>query len=366
MSTPADVNDESSQSPSGTTSFVYPVRSLLSGLRRRSHEGVSKAECSRGTEHGEGTPENEVQCTESLAGVFQQLCDMALPVNIIFPDKLGEVTLNDPSGSCLPGTDSAASTSKPKRKKHRAPNFRDFADDEDPLQLRTFATNPTISVMSHEHDDAGVNTLFVEGPTGEPVEYTPPDPDPADDEGVSYNRRHPPQLSDVAADAFADVTTPSTLDPTLSQGSYEPPSNFSQSGIVHLGPASSRSHSAGSNRGRSSRNSGHSSDTANKDMMMKGRPDSMSGSEAASGAGSGSMAGSGTTSSSEGPRITFRYQHMEDDEGHHLIVGREGKLTRCEDEVCVFLIPWALVTEHVLPAYSNSWGSAGIRSVDCT
>ncbi|KIP01296.1 hypothetical protein PHLGIDRAFT_507654 [Phlebiopsis gigantea 11061_1 CR5-6] len=46
------------------------------------------------------------------------------------------------------------------------------------------------------------------------------------------------------------------------------------------------------------------------------------------------MSGSGTSTSasSAGPHITFRYQHMEDEEGHHLIVGREGKLTRCEDE----------------------------------
>ena len=42
---------------------------------------------------------------------------------------------------------------------------------------------------------------------------------------------------------------------------------------------------------------------------------------------------SGAGSGSEGPHVTFRYQHIQDDDGHHLIVGREGKLTQCEDEV---------------------------------
>ncbi|EKM49752.1 uncharacterized protein PHACADRAFT_106758 [Phanerochaete carnosa HHB-10118-sp] len=61
---------------------------------------------------------------------------------------------------------------------------------------------------------------------------------------------------------------------------------------------------------------------------------SASDSQSASGSAvlSSSNKSTGTGASSEGPHITFRYQHIEDEEGHHLIVGREGKLTRCEDE----------------------------------
>ena len=49
-----------------------------------------------------------------------------------------------------------------------------------------------------------------------------------------------------------------------------------------------------------------------------------------------SAVGSESTSS-DSPQATFRYQHVEDENGHHLIVGREGTLTRCEDEVRVSL-----------------------------
>ena len=31
--------------------------------------------------------------------------------------------------------------------------------------------------------------------------------------------------------------------------------------------------------------------------------------------------------------VTFRFEHREDGDGHHVVIGREGKLLRCEDEV---------------------------------
>jgi len=32
------------------------------------------------------------------------------------------------------------------------------------------------------------------------------------------------------------------------------------------------------------------------------------------------------------PIVTMRFEHREDENGHHILIGREGKLTRCEDE----------------------------------
>jgi hypothetical protein len=50
----------------------------------------------------------------------------------------------------------------------------------------------------------------------------------------------------------------------------------------------------------------------------------------------GRSGGSTSTSrypSNDDPLVTFRFEHREDDDGHHVVVGREGKLSRCEDEV---------------------------------
>lgn len=245
----------------------------------------------------------------------------------------------------------AASSSKsgPKRKKHRHPNFRDFPEGENPLNPRSFTSNT--NTMYHCDDSESVNTLFTQGPAGEPVEYTREDllsPDEGD-----YNPRHPPHVSEIIEDALTETTAVAVLDPYVDSPSA--PSNFSQSGIVHLAPIDpslSRSRSIGSLRGRSP--SSAPLDSIDRDMnivhLPSTNPDtavstaaSLSGSGSGSGSASADESGkSSSGSSSEGPHITFRYQHMEDENGHPLIVGREGKLTKCEDEVSdAYFIPSA-------------------------
>ena len=239
-----------------------------------------------------------------------------------------------------------------KRRKHRKPNFRDFTLGEDPLLPRSFTTNPLTSAMHHSAANS-VNTLFAESSTGEPVEYA--DYDSQDDsEDSDYNPRHPPQLSEVAAEAFADFTTASTLTPHTEEPLPAPvPSNFSQGGYVHLPPLDSpppRSRS-GSSRGRERRDSGNQSfspsgrleavDQLDVVQLPSTRPDSVASGSGSASAGSVSGSGKSTSGSSEGPHITFRYQHIQDEDGHHLIVGREGKLTQCKDEVRPLLFAYA-------------------------
>jgi hypothetical protein len=49
--------------------------------------------------------------------------------------------------------------------------------------------------------------------------------------------------------------------------------------------------------------------------------------------GSGSESASGSDASDASQFLTVRFQHVQDEHGNHVIVGREGKLARCEDEV---------------------------------
>ncbi|KAG8853487.1 Light-sensor Protein kinase [Serendipita sp. 411] len=39
-----------------------------------------------------------------------------------------------------------------------------------------------------------------------------------------------------------------------------------------------------------------------------------------------------TSSNQTGPLVTMRFEHTEDENGHHILTGREGNLTKCEDE----------------------------------
>ena len=243
-----------------------------------------------------------------------------------------------------------------------------------------------------------------------------PEPGPDTSGDANYNPRHPPHLSEVVAEAFTDghdamiLGAPSgppdpVQTPLPPPSDSEAPSNFSQSGIVHLppiddrsespfssgapssgrrfSPLASRSHSThgsagplqrriltGSSNGPSrppsnpassslersdSRISGSDSRMSGSDSRMSGSDSRISGSDSrisgsdsklsgsdsrVSGSGTDSRV-SGTTDSritgssrGTGAHMTFRFQHVENEDGHHLILGREGQMTRCEDEVC--------------------------------
>ncbi|CDO69279.1 hypothetical protein BN946_scf185042.g181 [Trametes cinnabarina] len=207
-----------------------------------------------------------------------------------------------------------------------------------------------------------------------------------------YNPRHPPHLSAAAADAFADVTSssmlipkavaeeqarfchPSLTTPDHVHSALSLPTNFSQSGIVHLGPVDENSGSRSSSGGRSSGRRSSPSDT-NRNSQSNSGNGSLNHSRPpapciSSGSGSGSLSrgvsadgfhsssdpssfslGSGSasvvsgSSGSSGPHMTLRYQHTEDENGHHLIVGREGVLMKCEDEASRY--PPACCVHHI-------------------
>jgi hypothetical protein len=60
--------------------------------------------------------------------------------------------------------------------------------------------------------------------------------------------------------------------------------------------------------------------------------------------------------------MSMRYQHKEDENGNHLVVGREGQLTRCEDEVFFhcYLLGGEGTKGCYNSAYSYPWRCSGI------
>ncbi|EJC98092.1 uncharacterized protein FOMMEDRAFT_97970 [Fomitiporia mediterranea MF3/22] len=133
--------------------------------------------------------------------------------------------------------------------------------------------------------------------------------------------------------------------------SHSKPIDFSQSGIVHLPPVSS--HSASESGGSSLSGGSLVSSRKARDNIQS--PFSGSGSDpwgrsdrGKDSAGEGTQSGglSGTDSagdavgatpssmnmSSSSELVTFRFEHVVDEDGFHVITGREGVLTKCEDE----------------------------------
>ncbi|KAI0685013.1 hypothetical protein BC835DRAFT_1291358 [Cytidiella melzeri] len=110
-------------------------------------------------------------------------------------------------------------------------------------------------------------------------------------------------------------------------------SNFSQLGLVHLGPSDTshfRNRSLGLDNANHFPREWSSSPLGQLPAAERGIDVAQLPSNGA--ASIVSSARGSLDSSSDGPAITFRYQHVEDNEGHHLIVGREGKILKCEDE----------------------------------
>ncbi|TCD62103.1 Light-sensor Protein kinase [Steccherinum ochraceum] len=342
-----DVSNRALVEPAPASSFVYPVRSLLTGI----HAASSHAPNSPPLEKDGVPPSMKTSITRYRP-----------PANVPSPgpsqssaDLEGDAERPDQSSGDV--TDATTSNSKPvaqaastpQKRRRASPNFRDFSKDENPLTPRYFSVKSSIRSPSSESTTMpGEFPMAVTGPTGEPVAYDGPTADMLADD---WNPRHPTQLSEVAADAFAASTPAVFALAPIPDAEEQHVSNFSQSGIVHLGPVVSgencpatRSQSVGS----SSRSGGRSvldntlslASPLQHDAGREGQtlghfsiPSSGSRPPSPTSAMGSDSAHTSTHASSSGShQITFRYQHMEDENGHHLIVGREGILTKCEDE----------------------------------
>ncbi|KAH9922613.1 uncharacterized protein B0H18DRAFT_1017063 [Fomitopsis serialis] len=302
------MNEPTAQSPllPSTSSYVYPVRSLLSGIRPARED------------------------TDS-----QDVTTPAAPL-----EKHGNAPIGSSSGEAPPFSRSRSGTGPPApsstslgsegadshtRRKLSTPNFRDFAPNEDPLCRRSFA-----SARHQPMADSAFNE------------------DPASDAeaAVQVAAHHPPQFSDFASEAFHEVAPDFLPLPDDNHSNYDAVlhGRFSQSGIVHLPPLDSTSGSnpsapstisPSSSRGCASRDSAVGSDrSAIQTSLGEAEVVKMPSAQEPDAAPSEMKASDSSSSgdSGEGPRIAFRYTHAEDEDGHHLIVGREGELVKCEDE----------------------------------
>ena len=165
-------------------------------------------------------------------------------------------------------------------------------------------------------DDAVVGTRLPQSPLGSEGE-------------LSYENRH---------DEFGEESRKRVAGPESHVG-------FALSGLTHLGPvrdafkhtrASMSEHSTG---GAHSQRSARSK--SKHDEHSQGSPkfqeqaeiiSSVKGDERVSSATSSFSVATRSSQQSGSPMVTMRFEHREDENGHHVLVGREGKLTRCGDE----------------------------------
>ena len=120
-----------------------------------------------------------------------------------------------------------------------------------------------------------------------------------------------------------NVDTETTVDHLGGQDVLEIPLNPSECGFVHLPPIFTSSGEASSTPNAPNHSGSHlfsAPDTRNRPTTSESRS-------------SGASRGQKEASTDTTVYSTFRFQHAQDEHGHHVIVGREGELRRCEDEV---------------------------------
>ena len=358
--TPSNVTSAPSSLPS-STSYVYPVRSLLSGIQPAPPDQLSPPAI-LGTIGPTPTAKNmshvtaqlkrekgsKASGTRSAKTSVSETSNPSLPKDSPqspFVPLSGESYFTHPAGSTSTTQDVSSSTSL-------TPQAKSKLDEK--TQEGTIKIDSAAGVPTGPSSESPTSTENQIEKSGQRVLILPGDRD-ADE----YDPRHPEPISSAGADAISTAyTSPSLKVPKPMQAaqSDEPyhsnPIDFSHSGIVHLPPVSSRSASE-----RGSSVSGGSLISSRKPRDNVQSPFSGSGSDpwgrsdrGKSSAGEGNQSGlSGTDSAGDAARqtpsstnmsssselVTFRFEHVLDENGFHVLTGREGVLTKCEDEVCI-------------------------------
>lgn len=242
-----------------------------------------------------------------------------------------EAEQDDTTTPDVPSSDSRRNKSP--RNSVTTPNFRHYPANDSASPPQSFTSN-----RSHLSSTAASPTLNYSDP------FTATSLPSLSSE---YDPRHPPPFPVVLQDVFSSATSPrEEMDEDL-------PWNPSELGIVHL---DSSSNSSSSSQSKASTNVGSSS---------RGRslsPYETADENLSSGEGSNAP-DSNSTAASDSAWMSVKFQHVRDENGNHVVLGREGDLTRCEDEVR--LLTHQCIESHPLLAYSNSRCSARLRCTYC-
>lgn len=347
----------SSQASSPSQPYVYPVRSLLSGVQPASQ--ISPSTQIPGVIGTIGSPP-----PLSISQVAEQLRQIDKSFVRTRPDNAHSDAISGTETPFIPLASASASegyfsrqreaSSPAVRSPTNAPDLPTVHEGQ-PLQISSIDT-----VKRGMADEADGQRVVILSGDREPSECDPHHSEPLASAGFATAYTTP-----TLRQPKAMHPSQPNLDPSGS-GSDNCSSDFSMSGIVHLPPLPSRS---GSERGSSvSGNISGGSFSSNKPNSNQGGTVSGSGSDSrgisrrlprevrhasnveavvsgedSQGDSAGDVEERSVANSSQSELVTFRFEHVVDEDGFHVLTGREGSLTRCEDEVRIFPVFLAIL-----------------------
>jgi len=328
-------NDRSSQPSS---SYIYPVKSLLAGIQPAPP-----------TQSRPSIPRQNSSQAGDIAALQDLLANQLAGTRKKSTAELDKVSPHSRSHSMYYPYPSRTATAGPSdvSEEHARKTSDPFSpriqpiDGQSslPISFTEAALSPasTQSSISRSSSPLALPELDLSAPSDPPSDASPAPPQsPRDGALASFKSKPLPDLTEQLMNEKGRAS------PARSVNSHV--SHISQSGIVHLPPLSSASCSsrAGS-RGSGSRthsssrkyfpssNSNTSSWRVHKFVEAQGEEGKAGGSSSRSSPDVESNMGGESEAADD--FITTRYRHETDDNGNHVVVGREGDVRRCEDEV---------------------------------
>jgi hypothetical protein len=344
-----------SRQSSKTQSYVYPIKSLLSGRIQPAVDLSPQAD------------EHSNTFTDLDLGIRKR----ELPRSVSHPArhrgnftrKDGHLTFEDEGNNTSNSVTSSSKSPMIVSSRHRRrtkSDSRPVAEDY-PFLPRHHGRNasPNFRHFPAEQDDADRPRSFcstsalVSGPASPPLSSIATIAVGSEEEALVASSSLTSLGTDrdkllLAPSTSADTSLTSKAVPPLDQKAVGPdlPFNPSEYGIVHLPPlplspsfkinklsASDPNYSLEGSSYRSNSPSNGSTSQLRMASPPSFFPEPLNSPGAVSEFQSESFA-----SSYIDPLVTFRFQHAEDEHGNHVVIGREGKLERCEDEVSILFV----------------------------
>ena len=329
-------DDEPSQPPS---SYVYPVKSLLTGIQpappTQSRPSISR----RNSTQSGGLAALQDLLTHQLSSTRKKSVDGpdAIPPH---PPPSRSYSMFNPYPSRTATADpSDVSQERPRRV-------------SDPFSTIIQPIDPH-SPLSVSHVEGALPSTSIHPSTSEfSTSLSPPKLDPSipDDSPSDTGPAPPRSLADRALDSYGPKLSQGLTKYALNEEGRSSPthsidshaSNISQSGIVHLPPLSSISGSRAGSRGTGSHThnssrkyfpSSNSNASSQRMAQVPEAPEEHKLDQASSRFGSDLKSAESSAEGEPGDFITTRYRHETDPNGNHLVIGREGDIRKCEDEV---------------------------------
>lgn len=335
-------NDESSQPSS---SYVYPVKSLLTGIKpappTKSRPSIPRRDSNQA---GDIATLQDLLCSQLASTRKKSTGGLDKPPSHPTPSRSHSTLHSYHSRTAITGPSDASEDYPRKASDPFSPRMHPIDDRSSLLISFTEASlspAPTQASTSGSASPPAPPGLDHSAPSDPPSDTSPPPPQsPGEKVLTTFGSKPLPDLTEHA------VNEKRRASPTHSNNSHV--SHISHSGIVHLPPlpstsGSSRAGSRGSGSHPHSYNSSRyfpSTNSNNSSRMMQRVPETKEEDHKSEDGSSFSSpdqdsAGSNVQGESEpaGDYITTRYRHETDENGNHVVIGREGDIRRCEDEV---------------------------------